>query len=248
MKKTSLLLTIFVAITVTYCDKSSDFTSEQPDVYMNLQPGKWVIYRLDSAKFVNFGQKDTVVRYQAKDVVDASITDNLGRKAWRIVRYMRDSASLNEADWQPTSTYMVVPGRETVEVIENNLRYQKLKLPVSNGFVWKGNSYIDTYSIDSDVRYLFDWDYTYQKVDSSFSLAGTAVPHTVTVQQRDEILGNPSNLDSYSERNYGMEVYAKGVGLVYKNFLHWVFQPRTTTYPVGYKEGYGIKLRMISHN
>ena len=244
-----MLLLVLAVTILTHCaKKTDDFTTEQPDAYMNLQTGKYVVYRLDSTKFLNFGQKDTVVRYQAKDVVDAPITDNLGRAGWRIIRYMRDSASTSEADWQPGSTYMIIVTRESAEVIDNNLRYQKLRLPMREDYSWKGNSYIDTYSVDSDVRYLFDWDYTYKNLDSSFTPAGTAVPQTVTVQQRDELLGNTTNVDSYSERNYGVEVYGKGIGLVYKNFLHWVFQPRTSTYPNGYKEGYGIKLRMISHN
>lgn len=249
MNKTSILLLVLVATMLTRCEKKTEeYKTDLPEAYVNVQTGKYIVYRLDSTKFVNFGQKDTVVRYQAKDVVDAPITDNLGRRGWRIIRYMRDSASATEADWQPGSTYMIVVTRETVEVIENNLRYQKLKLPLKENYRWKGNSYIDTYSIDSDVRYLFDWDYTYKNVDSTFNLSGTPVPQTVTVQQRDETLGNTTNLDSYSERNYGVEVYGKGIGLVYKNFLHWVFQPRTSTYPSGYKEGYGIKMRMISHN
>lgn len=250
MQKTiNAFLFVVASLVLSHCaKKTSDYSSVLPESYMNLQKGKYILYRVDSTKYINFGQKDTVVRYQAKDLVDAPITDNTGRSGWRVVRYMRDSASNSEADWQPTYTYMVVATRETVEVIENNNRYQKLKLPLKEDFRWKGNSFIDTYSVDSDVRYMFDWDYIYKNVDSSFAISGMPIAQTVTVQQRDELLGNPNNKDSYSEHNYSVEVYAKGTGLVYKDFLHWVFQPRNSTFPNGYKEGYGIRLRMISHN
>lgn len=244
-----IFLLFFSAVFLVSCDKKADdYKPILPEAYTNLQTGKYILYRLDSTKFILFGQKDTVVRYQAKDVVDAAITDNLGRPAWRIIRYLRDSASTSEADWQPSSTYMVAATRETLELIENNLRFQKLKFPLREDFSWKGNSYIDTYSIDSDVRYMFDWDYTYKKVDSAFNMMGTTLPQTITIQQRNETLGSVGNKDSYSERNYSMEVYGKGIGLVYKDFLHWVFQPRNSTFPNGYKEGYGIRLRMVGHN
>ncbi|MBE7173159.1 MAG: hypothetical protein INR73_21475 [Williamsia sp.] len=232
------------------CDKTADdYEPVLPEAYTNLHTGKYILYRLDSTKFINFGQSDTVVRYQAKDVIDAPITDNQGRPGWRVIRYLRDSASTSEADWNPSSTYMVVASRETLEVIENNMRFQKLKFPLRENFSWKGNSYIDTYSIDSDVRFLFDWDYTYKRVDSPFTTTGTTpVPQTVTIEQRNETLGSVNNKDSYSERNYAIETYGKGIGLVYKDFLHWVFQPRNSTFPNGYKEGYGIRLRMVGHN
>lgn len=249
MRNIFFLLLLCTGAGISSCDKkTADYQTALPGAYLNMQTGKYILYRLDSTKFIYFGQIDTVVRYQAKDVVDAPITDNSGRPAWRVIRYLRDSASTSEADWKPISTYMVVVTRETVEVIENNLRFQKLKLPLREDFSWKGNSYIDTYAIDSDVRYLFDWDYTYKGLDSSLNLSGTAVPQTVTVRQRDETLGSIGNKDSYSERNYSVEVYGKEIGLVYKDFLHWVFQPRNSTYPNGYKEGYGIRLRMIAHN
>ena len=50
------------------------------------------------------------------------------------------------------------------------------------------------------------------------------------------------------EETFAEEVYAKNIGLIYKDFSHWVFQPRNSTYPAGYIEGYSIRLRMISHN
>lgn len=247
--RTYLIFLLLTGVCISSCEKKTDeYKTALPEAYTNLQTGKYILYRLDSTKFILFGQKDTVVRYQAKDVVDAPVTDNTGRPAWRIVRYLRDSASTSEADWKPVLTYMMVATRETIEVVENNLRFQKLKLPLREDFSWKGNSYIDTYSIDSEVRFLFDWDYTYKGIDSASAITGTTIPQTITIQQRNETLGNTSNKDSYSERNYAVEVYGKGIGLIYKDFLHWVFQPRNSTFPNGYKEGYGIRMRMIGHN
>ena len=145
---------------------------------------------------------------------------------------------------------MLVPTREVVEVIEENFRFQKLKLPVKEGFNWKGNTYISLYSNDPgwDYRYLDDWDYTYENVDQPFVVTGNQViDSTVTVNQRDELIGIPTDVNSYSERNFSIEVYGRNIGLIYKDFLHWEYQPPNAGNP-GYRIGYGIKLNMISHN
>ena len=248
MKKTftSICLVTILLASIVGCEKTDNYTSAELNEYMNLAVGKWIRYRLDSTLYINFGQKDTVVKYQVKDVVDAAITDNLNRPSWRIVRYISDSTGT--APWAESMAYLVTPSRESVEVVENNLRYQKLRLPIKEFFNWKGNSFIDTYSIDSKVRFLDDWDYTYENVESTFPVWNNqVVENTVTVNQRDETIGFPNDPSSYSEHSFSKEVYGLGVGLVYREFLHWEYQPPTGGNP-GYKSGYGIKLVMIDHN
>ncbi|MBC7904869.1 MAG: hypothetical protein H7Y27_15695 [Gemmatimonadaceae bacterium] len=243
----SALACIAFGLFLTGCSQKKDlFSSEELKDYVSLAPGKSITYRLDSLKFQQFGQQEVTISYQAKDVIDAAITDNTGRPAWRVIRYLRDTLGIGP--WVPQSTYMVIQERETLEVVENNLRFQKLMIPVKDGFMWRGNSHIDTYSVHSDVRYMDEWDYTYEEVGTAFPVFSGVIENTITVNQRDEDLGTPNNPDAYSERNYSKEVYAKGIGLIYKDFVHWVFQPRNSTYPDGYKEGYGIRLRMIEHN
>src|SRR5215204_6457388 len=92
MKKifTRLTLLATIVIFLTQCKKTEEFTSEPLENYLNLQVGKYVIYRLDSMKFVNL---DTVKSsYQAKDEIDGMMTDNLGRPSFRVVRYLRNVA------------------------------------------------------------------------------------------------------------------------------------------------------------
>jgi hypothetical protein len=232
----------------THCKKTAEFTSPPLSDYLNLQVGKHIIYRLDSTQFINFGQTTIHVYYQAKDEIDAEIVDNLGRPAFRVVRYLRDTAGITA--WTPNSTYMIVPTDHVVEVIEDNFRYQKLRLPVNEGFNWKGNTYISLYSNDLswEFRYLDDWDYTYENINTPYTVFNNqVVDSTITINQRDEISGHPTDPNYYSEVNYSVEVYGKSIGLVYKDFLHWEYQPPTGGNP-GYKIGYGIKLNMISHN
>ena len=245
MSKLFFLITILTALIFASCKKNSDVLPVASiNDYAPFTVGKYITYNLDSTVFINFGTKDTVIKYQVKHMVDAKITDNLGRPAYRIIRYIRKTAA---NPWNPDNTFMAVPTDFAMEFVENNMRFLKLKAPVRDGFSWKGNSYIDTYSLNSNVKYLADWDYIYDSVNNKKTVGTFTLDSTLHVAQRDEVIGNPADANSYSERNFSSENYAKGLGLVYRNFLHVEYQPARPG--VGaYRIGHGVKMTMIDHN
>jgi hypothetical protein len=245
MRKQFLFLVIFTTVLFSACKKSTDvLETATVNEYSPLVVGKYISYNLDSTVFINFGAKDTVISYQVKHQIDAQITDNLGRPAYRITRYIRKTAA---NAWVPDNTFMTVPTEFAIEFIENNMRFLKLKGPIRNGYTWKGNIYIDTKSINSTVKYLDDWDYTYDSVNVKQTIGAFTLDSTLKVAQRDEVIGNPTDVNSYHEINFGAEKYAKGIGLVYRKFLHVEYQPPTPGRG-GYKQGYGVKMTMIDHN
>lgn len=231
----------------TACQKENQLLKPIPlSEYFPLTVGKYITYNLDSTVYINFGQKDTVIKYQVKDSVENKITDNTGRPAFRIVRYIRKDAS---RAWSANNTFMAIPTATTIEFVENNFRFQKLKTPIKDGYSWKGNTFIDTYSLNSVYKYLDDWDYTYDSVGLPSTVGAFQFPFTIKVDQRDEFLGQDPKIPStqYAERNFGVEKYAKGIGLVYKEFLHWEYQGAQPGRPAFYS-GYGVKLTVIAHN
>ena len=246
MRKYSIL-TIAIAMVFLGCTKQNVFYySPQLSDYFPLKTGKYITYKLDSTVFINFGTKDTVVSYQVQDRVDSQITDNLGRKGFRIIRFIRKNSA---QPWSANNTFMAVPTDNSIEYIENNLRFIKLRLPIENVYTWKGNSFIDTYSLNSDVKYLDDWDYTYDSVNVPITLGALRIDSSLKVKQRNEFLGQDPHLPGtqYAEKNYGVEKYASSIGLIYKEFLHWEYQgaqPGRGAYYLGY----GVKLTMIDHN
>jgi hypothetical protein len=244
MRKQFLFLAIITVVFFSACKKSDVLETAVVSEYAPLQVGKYISYNLDSSLFINFGTKDTVISYQVKHQVDAQITDNLGRPAYRIIRYIRKTAA---NAWVPDNTFMAVPTDFAMEVIENNMRFLKLKGPIRNGYSWRGNTYIDTYSINSPVRYLADWDYTYDSVNVKQTIGAFTLDNTLKVAQRDEVIGNPADPNSYHEINFGAEKYAKGIGLVYRKFLHVEYQPPTPGRG-GYKQSYGVRMTMIDRN
>ena len=237
----------FLSICFLSCKKEPVHYSS-PDIhdYFPLTVGKTITYQLDSTLYINFGQKDTVISYEAQDVITSQTTDNLGRPAFVIVRYLRQDTSLA---WTPSNTFMAVPIGNSIEYIENNLRFLKLEMPVKDGFSWPGNSYIDTYSIYSDLQFMADWSYSYDSVDVPLTINSIPVDSTIKVAERDEFLGQDPSIPGtqYAERTYSVEKYGKGIGLIYRDFLHWEYQGGLTGMP-GYYVGYGIRLSMLSHN
>src|SRR5690606_7754699 len=146
------------------------------------------------------------------------------------IRYIRDYNSTDEADWKPLTTYMVTPLGKSIETVEENQRYIRLKLPVTEGYTWKGNAYINPGSFDPSYS-IASWDYVYENVNAPFSFEnGPTIPNSITVNQRDEILGNPDNPYAYTIENFSKEVYAKNIGLIYKEFFHSEYQTFYDTY------------------
>lgn len=248
MRKVFFLLITVSLLFFSACKKSTeDLNVAALSDYYPLQVGKYITYNLDSTVvYQNFGQTINVKSYQVKLVVDAQVTDNLGRPAYRIIRYIRKTAA---NPWVSDNTFMAVPTDFSIEFIENNSRFLKMKAPLREGYSWKGNTYIDTYSLNSNVKYLDDWNYTYDSLNVPVQIGALTIDSTLKVAQRDEVIGNPSNPASYSEVNIGVEKYAKGIGLVYRKFLHTEYQPPTPGHPGAYADGsYGVTMTMIDHN
>lgn len=242
------------------CNEKEDFVSDSLTDYMPLAPGKYITYRIDSLVFPNFGRNIEVHKYQVKHQVDALITDNLGRPAYRVYRFVRDSAGTQP--WQPNGTYLVTILADQAEVSDDNLRIIKLHLPVRNGFSWKGNRYLpyDTipgspegsydplYDFDNDDE-MADWDFYYDGDPVTFSYKGINYNNVVTVEQIDEAFNVPiTNPAFYASRSRAVDKYAKGIGLVYKELELWEHQPNTGGAGGPYKTGFGITMWMIDHN
>ncbi len=228
-----------------YSCKKDDLISKQNllDYYL-LQVGKVFIYRLDSTVTAPFGTALLLKSYHAKDSIASLFNDNLGRESYTVYRFTTDT--LEQFPWQYQSTYYITPTDETIELTDdNNLRFIKLKLPVRNNFSWQGNSYIDTRSANSAYQYLDGWNYTYSEVNMPYTVLKGMLDSTVTVLQRDETSPEgPFDPQFYQQRNYSVEIYGKGVGLIYKDFLHSTWQ--TTPEPAHYEnDSYGIKLNLI---
>lgn len=245
MKNIIALLAILVVFAA--CKKESEQIQVTPiSDFAPLTVGKYITYSLDSLVYINFGSTEAHRFYEVKYVTADSLADLLGRKAFRIVRYIR---TLPSGNFTPDNTVLAVNTGINFEFTENNLRYLKLTSPIKNDRSWKGNSAIDVSSLGSELQYLADWDYTYKNVDVPLKVGNFNLSNTITVNQIDESFNLPvippgtANQTNIASRDYSQEIYAKGIGLVKKEFLHFEYQ---IAFP-GYM-GYGVKMVMVDHN
>jgi hypothetical protein len=247
MKHNILLAVVFLTAIFSGCKKTNEeFKTDAISDYAPLVVGKYITYQLDSLIFAdNIILKDTVFSYQVKHLVQDTITDNLGRKAFTIRRFIRKTAA---AEWVADNSFVAVNTGNSYEFIENNLRFLKLIEPIKSGYTWKGNSFLETSSSGSDIQYYDDWDYTYDSVNTPLQLGSVIIDSTLKVAERDEVQGNPDDPAAIiSMVDFSVSNYAKGIGLVYRRFLHQVYQ-NPEGKPYGNKTGYGITLTMIDHN
>lgn len=257
-KRLNLITAALASFIFFSCNKTTEpFTSAPLSDYLPLQAGKYITYRLDSTIFTNFGTQTVVHSYQEKDSIDAKITDALGRETYRVLRFLRDTAG--NGPWAPAGSFAITPTDKTIEVIENNFRFIKLITPIKQDNTWKGNRYLPSepfsslYNFNNDF-FMADWDYTYTSIDGSLTVKGQTYNDVLTVDGIDEVFNaNAGNYTVISAStiayvNRVQDNYAKGVGLIYQEFIMWEYQPPNGANQTGSKVGFGVKRSIIDHN
>lgn len=249
-----LLLSAGLLIALSNCNKQTDsFSTASIKDYYPLTIGKYATYQLDSTVYVNYGQSKEIHSHIIKDIVDAQLTDNLGRPSYRIRRLLRSS---DNTQWLEHATYLVTALDKSLEVIEDNLRIIKLQLPITDDFSWNGNRYLTDdifpgYGFNSTAHSnLGSWKYNYVNVNTGSTLNGQVFDSTVTVTSSiaDSTGFPPVGLNAPAFKTVWEEKYAKGIGLISKKISLEEFQPASTTYPNGYYSGFALKQTLLTHN
>jgi hypothetical protein len=250
----SFIFFIVTAFAVSSCtNKTEQFETEPLSDYINLQAGKYITYRVDSLVYTDFGRSQEYHYYQQKHVIDAQITDMLGRVSYRVFRYIRDTAGLEP--WRPNGTYMITPLTDQVEIIEDNMRFLRLHLPIREGYNWKGNRYLppnpyDYISVDNSYDdAMVDWDYVYDRFETSVTHRNKTYTDVWTVESADETFNVPVVVfDSYGSLIRSVDKYSKNIGLVYREYTLWEYQPNVGQPGGPFKTGFGLTMWMIDHN
>lgn len=263
-RKTTLLLFLISGLLLTFCTRETEdfdnpeFSEASMNDLMPLFPGKYITYRVDSILPIRQGRALETRRYQIRDVVDTVITDGMGRPSYRVYRYLNDSIA--SGSWEPLTTYFVTPLADRIEVTENNLRAVKLRLPLRQGFTWKGNAYLPdgAFGFFNDVRFteVSEWDFTHEGI-SWEKIGNRNFDSVYTVLHFNEVadtISIPSGMQSPHHRLYGIgyseEKFVPRVGMVARQLLMIENNPNqidATTYDP-YRTGFGVRMWMIDHN
>lgn len=232
MKKLFIIGTVLVAFLFS-CQKE---TIPADDIelgkeYFPVTKGHTIEYAIDSIIYNDFKKTTDTFAMEFKDVIGESFTDNEGRESFVVNRYRRQDSTYG---WEDMMTYYATKTNFRVEVIENNLRMIKIVFPVKLKTAWAGNIYIPA-QIDDDLNWLWNWNYQYSSINKSFDNGKKVFENALEIDENDEQTNDPDLYpNSFASKVYAKEVYAKNVGLIYREITNWVYQADDTKYRNGF--------------
>lgn len=242
-----LLPVLFIAIiaSISSCKKENDtaYSNDLTRGYYPLQKGHYVLYDVDSTIYDDFSQTATLRHSQVRYDVADTFLDNQNRVSYQVEVRQRLSDSTG---FLTNDVFFVTPTPNGLDVVQNNVRFTKLIFPVAAGKSWEGNRQIPT--ADKDLQFYNGWFYTYYNIGNPYNTGRAQFENTVTVQEVNDSLNSPELMpDTYAERRFAKEIYAYNVGLVYREFIQWVYDqnPSTQNY---YRKGTAVVMRAVEHN
>jgi hypothetical protein len=173
--------------------------------YYPLTKGKFIIYEVDSTIYTELPKDTIIYTYLIKEKIADSFLDNEGQPAIRLERYIKKYDANKVYDsiaWTIKEVWMINANKQSIQVVEGNVRYTKLLFPIQEKISWNGNA----------KNTIGEWLYTYDYIEKSESIHATTFDNVLKVKQKEY-----RTLISYE--NY-QEKYAKNIGLVYREITN----------------------------
>jgi len=167
--------------------------------YLPVRVGNYQIYTVDETRYDAITGAKTELNYQLMTEVVDSFPAADGITSYVIYRSTRNPDS---DAWTYLDTWSTRVTDTEAVVNEENISYVKLIFPAGNGRAWDGNKFNDG----------GEDDYAMAKVDQSYTVGTQAFDKTLTVNQED-------NQDFIVYQDKRLEVFARGVGLIYKETI-----------------------------
>ena len=241
------LFLLLAALSLVYasCKKESEnerFYPEATRGYFPLQLGRYVVYDVDSVIWNDFDctrkERHLNMRYTVSD----TFTDNAGRPSYRIdvIKRVADTGV-----WSVSTVFYATPTTSGIDVVMNNLRMEKLIFPIADGATWFGNRAIDTN--EAEQRFYGGWLYQYTGFLQPYNNGRINFTNTVTVREVADSVNNPESMPgAYAEKTFSREVYGYDVGLIYREFTRWTYDPANPANAC--RKGFSVVMRAIEHN
>jgi len=182
-------------------------------------------YRVDSINYNSFDQNgsiDTFSFYVRKTVTD-TIVDSDQRKTFIVSESRTDTLNDN---FIQDRVYQASINDYRFEVVDSNVKVVLLTYPPRLFDFWDANVF--------NIR--MKEEYEVIDIVASDSVENMSFGETIHVLQRDE--------DFRTVRNYGLEKYSRGVGLIYSRQIAWV--KKTLNDPDEVQNGFDYRYQLIS--
>ena len=217
--------------------------------YAPMETGKFIQYRVDSIVYDDYNNRADTNSYEVKYLYGRQEMDAAGQEFYRYERYERGDSS---QDWTLANVSAVQIDAYRLLQVEANQRLIKLVFPLSKGKTWDGLAYIrrDTTVeiVGGSINFYKDWnEFEYTATDNPMSINGLNFEATVTVLQADA--------NNLIERRFSKEIYAKNVGLIYKE--QWILDTQcggnlagciNSPWELKAEKGFILRQRITAHN
>lgn len=237
----NLYLLIFIVF-FARCKKTESNIVDLGKDYFPVEIGFWQEYQVDSITFSDFTNPVSVdtFSYQIKEMIESSFLDLNLEENFRIEQFKKtDSTSYgieNIFSLKPTVTNM--------QKVEHDLRFVKMVFPVVENKSWNGNIYVNVENeptLDFLNTEKYAWEYVYTNVNETLKIGNFTFDSCVTVIQIDE--------ENLFEKKYSKEIYAKNVGLVYKELIILETQapPSSASFVERAENGFILKYTILDY-
>jgi hypothetical protein len=192
----SSLFIVLIALIVFSCDTDKVVPRDinLGKDYFVLDIGHFVSYNVKEIQYA-LNQPPRTVTYQLREVVENAFVNEAGKQSYRIVRYIRANGRQN---WQIENVWNARLDFNGAVRTEENMAFLKLVFPFEEEKTWDGNAFND----------LGRETYLMRELGKSYRFDNKNYNETITViQSRDSNLVN---------KDFRTEVYAKGIGMIYR--------------------------------
>jgi hypothetical protein len=172
--------------------------------YYPVEVGDYWVYDMSETTIRNQFLQDVTdsITYQVRERVDTVFRDQTGELTYLVIRSKRVDAS---QPWDQDSVITINKSASDLRYTRDNLKTVRLVFPLAENKKWNGNAFN---SREPE-------EYSLSQVGQPFTLGDTTYNNTARVVQAFN-----ENLVELDDRH---EVYALGVGLVYKRTIDFDF-------------------------
>jgi len=241
-----LMTLVCTTVMLASCNKERTvLNTNGADLYQSFMPleiGKYIIYDVDSSIW----DDNLCIKFTRKSQQEYLVVDTFRDLQKRLSYVINVNSRLTASGpFVKNDVIYYTPGAEQLEFVEKNIRFMRLVNPISEGKQWAGNSLVP--SEDQDYNYLKGWKYTYSDVLKPYNNGSISFEKTLTVNETNQIVNNPETQSSdYAYLLQSKSVYAYRVGMIYREYAYWIYDPTASSKPC--RKGVGVVMRAIEYN
>ncbi|MEM9991204.1 MAG: hypothetical protein AAF738_05530 [Bacteroidota bacterium] len=233
---------------LTACEDDIVVTRDTVDFgydYLPLQIGKYTIYEVDSIIYdpLQGGTAIDTSRTYVREEVTDSFVDAVGNTVYTIERSERIEGG---NFWQLTDVWGAYNTDVKAVRKEENLEFIKMIFPVRDRRDWDAIPFDETIPVEvagETLEMFKNWESEMEEV---------GIPDTVGTQAFEEVaIVQLADSENAIEYRYGLEKYARGVGLVYRELRILDTQNTgadTLTWSQKAEKGFILEQRIVEYN